>query len=189
MKSLIIDLRGNPGGLLSSAIEVSSRFLETGKLVVYTEGREKESKFDYYALKSDKFLKEPIAILVDRNSASASEIVSGCLQDHKRAFLVGEKTFGKGSVQTVFPMPDSSGAIRLTTAKYYTPSNKVIHEIGIEPLIPVPISFKTMDQIYNQRLAYPGIVKPDVPGSVTDVQLERAIEILQGICLFQDSQK
>ncbi|MEM4248457.1 MAG: S41 family peptidase [Candidatus Nanoarchaeia archaeon] len=185
MKGLIIDLRGNPGGLLTSAIEVSSRFLDTGELVVYTEGRAKNSRFDYYSLKcKKKYTDIPIAILVDGFSASASEIVSGCLKDHKRAVLIGEKTFGKGSVQTIIPLPDNSGAIRLTTAKYYTPSNIVIHENGIEPTIEVKITRSERDEIYDQRNSYPGIIKPDKPDTIKDVQLERAVEILKGVCLL-----
>ncbi len=187
MKALVLDLRGNPGGLLTSAIEVSSRFVDTGELIVYTEGRMKSSRFDYFSLKCDKFTGLPLAILVDGNSASASEIVAGCLQDHKKAVLVGEKTFGKGSVQTVFPMPDNSGAIRLTTAKYYTPSNRVIHENGIEPTVAVLLSQKELGDIYSQRLAFPGIIKPNTPDSVTDVQLQRAVEVLKGVCLFENT--
>ncbi len=184
MKALIIDLRGNPGGMLTSAIEISSRFVDSGKLIVSTEGRMKDASVPYYSLRCDKYLDLPICILVDRNSASASEIVAGCLQDYKKAVLIGEKTFGKGSVQTVFPIPDDGGAIRLTTAKYYTPSHRVIHENGIEPTIEIPLTIKELDAIYSQRLAYPGVVKPDGHDTITDVQLQRAIEVLRGICLF-----
>lgn len=187
MKALVIDLRGNPGGLLTSAIEVSSRFVKTGELIVYTEGKLKSSRFDYYSLRCDKYLELPVAILVDGNSASASEIVAGCLQDHKKAVLVGERTYGKGSVQTLFPLPDNSGAIRLTIAKYYTPSSRVIHENGIDPTVLVPLSQKDMFELYRQRQAYPGIVKPPIRNAVTDIQLQRAIEILKGICMFEST--
>lgn len=184
IKALIIDLRGNPGGLLTSAIELCSRFLETGELVVSTEGRLPSQKQEYRSLRCDKYLDLKIGILVDGNSASASEIFAACLQDHKRAIVIGDKTFGKGSVQTIFALPDNGGAIRLTTAKYYTPSRRIIHENGIEPDIKVPISMKMMDKIYTQRLSYSGVIKPEGPNTVRDVQLERAVEVLKGICLF-----
>ena len=184
IKALIIDLRGNPGGLLTSAIELCSRFLETGELVVSTEGRLPSQKQEYRSLRCDKYLDIKIGILVDGNSASASEIFAACLQDHKRAIVVGEKTFGKGSVQTIFALPENGGAIRLTTAKYYTPSRRVIHENGVEPDIKVPISQKMMDKIYTQRLSSSGVIKPEGLDTVRDVQLERAVEVMKGICLF-----
>jgi carboxyl-terminal processing protease len=184
IKALIIDLRGNPGGLLTSAIELCSRFLEKGELVVSTEGRLPSQKQEYRSLKCDKYLDLKIGILVDGNSASASEIFAACLQDHKRAIVIGDKTFGKGSVQTIFALPENGGAIRLTTAKYYTPGRRIIHENGVEPDIKVPISLKLMDKIYTQRLSYSGLIKPEGPNSVRDVQLERAVEVMKGICLF-----
>ena len=184
IKALIIDLRGNPGGLLTSAIELCSRFLETGKLVVSTEGRLLSQKQEYLSLRCDKYLDLKIGILVDGNSASASEIFAACLQDHKRAIVVGDKTFGKGSVQTIFALPENGGAIRLTTAKYYTPGRRIIHENGVEPDIKVPVSQKMMDKIYTQRLSYSGVIKPEGPNAVRDVQLERAVEVMKGICLF-----
>lgn len=187
MKALVIDLRGNPGGLLTSAIEVSSRFVKTGELVVYTEGKLKSSKFDYYSVRCNKYLELPVAILVDRYSASASEIVAGCLQDRKKAVLVGERTYGKGSVQTIFPMPDNNGAVRLTIAKYYTPSSRVIHENGIDPTVLVPSSEKEIFELYRQRQSYPGMVKPPIKNVITDVQLQRAIDILKGIRIFEDT--
>ncbi len=184
IKALIIDLRGNPGGLLTSAIELCSRFLETGELVVSTEGRLPSQKQEYRSLRCDKYLDIKLGILVDGNSASASEIFAACLQDHKRAIVVGEKTFGKGSVQTIFALPENGGAIRLTTAKYYTPSRRVIHENGVEPDIKVPISQKMMDKIYTQRLSSSGVIKPEGLDTVRDVQLERTVEVMKGICLF-----
>jgi carboxyl-terminal processing protease len=136
MKALIIDLRWNPGGLLDEAVNVCQKFLPVGQLVVSTEGREELEK--YYAKGSGDELKGvPIVLLVNLGSASASEIVTGCLQDLHRAVVLGEKTFGKGSVQNIFPLEDGS-ALKLTVAKYYTPSHKVIHEHGITPDIIVP---------------------------------------------------
>jgi carboxyl-terminal processing protease len=184
IKALIIDLRGNPGGLLTSAIELCSRFIKKGELVVSTEGRLKSQRQEYFAIRCDKYLDLKIGILVDGNSASASEIFAACLQDYKRAVVIGDKTFGKGSVQTIFALPENGGAIRLTTAKYYTPSRRIINEHGIEPDIKVPISLKMMDEIYTQRLAYSGVIKPEGSNTVRDVQLERAVEIMKGICLF-----
>ncbi len=124
MERLILDLRSNPGGLLDQAVGVASRFIPEGKLVVYTRGRIPGSDQDYTA-KGDARTDASLVVLVDRNSASASEIVSGCIQDHDRGLVVGETTFGKGLVQRVIPLRDG-GALALTTAKYYTPSGRLI---------------------------------------------------------------
>jgi carboxyl-terminal processing protease len=185
--ALILDLRGNPGGLLDSAVEVCSRFIKRNKLVVFVEGRSKKERIDYNALDTDKMLDIAMAILINGNSASAAEIVSGCLQDYKRAVLIGEKSFGKGSVQSIIPMPDKS-AIRLTIAKYYTPSKRVIHKHGIEPNVLVDVDIPTENKLYEQTFSYPGVVMPDYSGAIRDTQLERAIEILKGIRLFNNSE-
>jgi carboxyl-terminal processing protease len=182
-QSLVLDLRDNPGGLLQSAVDVCSRFLPAGQLIVFTEGRNPESRQEFFAGSANKHLDPRIAILVNGNSASAAEIVAGCLQDQNRAVLVGETTFGKGSVQTVMPLPDR-GALRLTTAHYYTPSKRVIHERGIDPDIAVPLPQRDALELVTQRVAYPGIVKPTTKDAVRDTQLERAVEILKGIMLF-----
>ncbi len=135
LKGLVLDLRNDPGGLLEQAVEVSDRFLNEG-LIVYIEGRRKEeSRMKFFAQKKDDFV-GPLVVLVNEGSASASEIVAGSLQDHKRAIIVGTKTFGKGSVQTVFPLADGS-AVRITTAKYYTPKGRSIQAEGIVPDIVV----------------------------------------------------
>lgn len=136
MKALILDLRNNPGGLLDVAVEVSQVFLPKDVLVVYTLGRVKEQNLEFKSRDGNPYLDFPIMILVNGGSASASEIVAGALRDHKRAVLVGEKTFGKGSVQTVIPLSDGS-AIRLTTSKYYTPLGRVIHNNGLDPDVEV----------------------------------------------------
>jgi carboxyl-terminal processing protease len=131
MKGVLLDLRNDPGGLLEQAVEVSDRFIEEG-LIVYIEGRKKDDKvMKFNARKNDDYL-GPLVVLVNEGSASASEIVAGALQDHKRAIVVGAKTFGKGSVQTVFPLGDGS-AVRLTTAKYFTPKGRSIQAEGITP--------------------------------------------------------
>lgn len=135
MKGMILDLRNNPGGVLSAAVGVSDLFLEKG-MIVYTKGRIKDSQLQFNAKPVDILDTIPIVVLVNAGSASASEIVAGALQDHKRAIIVGEKTFGKGSVQTILPMASNS-ALKLTTARYYTPSGNSIQATGIIPDITI----------------------------------------------------
>jgi carboxyl-terminal processing protease len=125
MKKLVLDLRGNPGGQLDQAIRVSNRFLPRGDLIVYTRGRVDNSDEDYHATRSSDFLDVPMVVMVNRNSASASEIVSGALQDHDRAIVSGETTFGKALVQSVYRVNAGAG-LALTTARYYTPSGRLI---------------------------------------------------------------
>jgi carboxyl-terminal processing protease len=131
LKGLVLDLRNNPGGVLHAAVGVSDAFLNEGK-IVYTDGRVEDSKMKYFAQKGDELDGAPLVVLVNQGSASASEIVSGALQDHERALIVGTKTFGKGSVQTVLPL-DETTAVKLTTARYFTPSGRSIQAEGIEP--------------------------------------------------------
>ena len=131
LKGLILDLRNNPGGILSGAVAISDLFLEEG-LIVYTEGRINDSKMDFSAKPVDLINTAPMIVLVNGGSASASEIVAGALQDHKRALIMGQKTFGKGSVQTILPMTNES-ALKLTTARYFTPSGRSIQASGIVP--------------------------------------------------------
>ena len=131
LNGLILDLRNNPGGILNAAVGVSDLFLDSG-LIVYTEGRINDSKLRFTAKPSDILRNAPIIVLVNGGSASASEIVAGALQDHERAIIMGERTFGKGSVQTILPMTDDS-ALKLTTARYYTPSGRSIQASGIVP--------------------------------------------------------
>ncbi|HOK39745.1 MAG TPA: S41 family peptidase [bacterium] len=138
IKALIFDLRHNPGGFLQSAVEVASYFTNEKKLVVYTKGRGDKIIEEYYSLDTKIKFTKPIILLIDNGSASASEIVAGALKDWNRAILIGEKTFGKGSVQQVFNMLDNSG-LRLTVAKYFTPSGQCIHNIGLEPHIIVSL--------------------------------------------------
>lgn len=135
MQSTILDLRNNPGGLLTAAVEVSEQFLPNGKLVVYTKGRESK-KDEWFAKGKDQMDDAPMIVLVNEGSASASEIVAGALQDYGRAVIVGSTSFGKGSVQTILPLGDGSG-LRLTTAKYYTPKGRSIQSTGITPDIVV----------------------------------------------------
>ncbi len=188
MRALIIDLRWNPGGLLDEAVNVCQKFLPRGQLIVSTEGRDMVEK--YFARgEGDEFKGMPIVVLVNLGSASASEIVTGCLQDLHRAVILGEKTFGKGSVQTIFPLDDGS-ALKLTVAKYYTPSHKVIHEHGITPDIIVPLTDAQEAALIVKRS--PGGVE-SLPAAdqasvkaVHDLQMERAEDLLKGILLYSD---
>jgi carboxyl-terminal processing protease len=132
LSGLVLDLRNDPGGLLDQAVRVSDHFVESGKMIVYTEGREKESKMQFTASSRAKEPNYPVVILINGGSASASEIVAGALQDHKRAIVMGTQSFGKGSVQTIIPLSDESG-LRLTTARYFTPSGRSIQAKGITP--------------------------------------------------------
>ena len=150
MKALILDLRNNPGGLLTAAVEVSEKFIDDGKLVVYTEGRVRNQNMRFSAHAKKGYSKMPMVILVNQGSASASEIVAGALQDWGRAMVVGTQTFGKGSVQTIIPLSDGSG-LRLTTAKYFTPKGRSIHGKGITPLQRALDVIKTMRLIEQQR--------------------------------------
>jgi carboxyl-terminal processing protease len=188
MAAMILDLRWNPGGLLDQAVDVCSKFVPRGELVVTTEGRNPDQKSVHRSLgHGDELHGLPLVILVNESSASASEIVSGCLQDLKRAIVLGEKTFGKGSVQSIFPLPDGS-ALRLTTAKYYTPSHKVIHEVGITPDIVVPMSDEEERDIVLKRS--PGGVESlegaerERVAQAKDTQLDRAMDLLKGITMF-----
>ena len=188
MQGLILDLRWNPGGLLDQAVDVCQKFLPRNELIVTTEGRNAAQNTTHRAKGSgDELHNLPIVVLVNLGSASASEIVAGCLQDLKRAIILGEKTFGKGSVQSILPLQDGS-ALRLTTAKYYTPSHKVIHEQGITPDILVPITDDEERDILLQRT--PGGVESlddkdrDRVAHARDAQLDRAMDLLKGITLF-----
>jgi carboxyl-terminal processing protease len=127
MKKLILDLRNNPGGLLSEAVKIADEFLPQGKLIVYTKGRLPEYNEEFYATSSGELEKIPVVVLVNQGSASGSEIVAGAIQDWDRGLIVGDTTFGKGLVQRQFPLNDGS-AIRLTTARYYTPSGRLIQK-------------------------------------------------------------
>ena len=186
MQALILDLRGNPGGLLDQAVEVCEKFLPRGQLVVSTEGRNSIQKYPAKG-RGDELHNMPIVVLVNGGSASASEIVAGCLQDLKRAVLLGEKTFGKGSVQSIVPLQEGA-ALRLTTAKYYTPSHKVIHERGITPDLEVAMSDDEERAMLLRRS--PGGLESlepkdrEVFEKLTDPQYNRAVDMLKGILLF-----
>jgi carboxyl-terminal processing protease len=157
----ILDLRNNPGGLLSQAIKISDFFLDDGE-IVSTRGRINNENRKFFAKKGDKINGKPLIVLINKGSASASEIVAGALQDHKRAILLGETSFGKGSVQSIMPLKNR-GAIRLTVSKYYLPSGKSISNIGVVPDIKV-------EEEGDEFLI----------NSLTDNQLTYAIDLLAG---------
>ncbi|MEA2084204.1 MAG: S41 family peptidase [Thermodesulfobacteriota bacterium] len=150
IKGLLFDLRSNPGGLLDQAVKVSDLFLRKG-LIVSTKGRIKEQNMTYKAHSGGTYYDFPIVVLVNEGSASASEIVAGALQDHKRALILGAQTFGKGSVQTIIPMNNGAG-IRLTTARYYTPNGTSIQAKGIAPDIIVPTPVFTREEIEEKKI-------------------------------------
>jgi carboxyl-terminal processing protease len=192
LAGLVLDLRGNPGGLLTAAAEVAEIFLPRGELIVFTKGRngEENRQFKSTGLTHYTAKNFPMVILVNGGSASASEIVSGALQDHKRAMLVGEKTFGKGSVQSLFPLEDGS-AIKLTTAKYYTPSERVIHEHGIEPDYVVEMSMEDLFLLRTQASQKKDEADELLNGEleIRDVQLDAAIGALKGMIIAQEWKK
>jgi carboxyl-terminal processing protease len=143
MESLVLDLRNNPGGLLKSAFDISEIFIPAGKTIVTTKGRSAFQSMKYVSQTSSVHKSMPLVVLINKGSASASEIVAGAIKDLKRGFLVGEKSFGKGSVQTILPVQGHDDvALRLTTAKYYTPSGICIHDIGIEPHFSVVLTIE-----------------------------------------------
>jgi len=156
LKGIVLDLRNNPGGLLNQAISVTDTFLRDG-LIVYTQGRDPKSRKDEMASRQATDVSCPVVVLINSGSASASEIVAGALQDRKRAILIGERTFGKGSVQSIMPLSDGS-AVKLTIALYYTPSGRSIQASGIEPdlempFIPVPDDAGEQDDFREANLS------------------------------------
>ena len=180
LQSTILDLRNNPGGLLTASVEVSEQFLPGGKLVVYTKGRESK-KDEWIAKGKDQMDDSPMIILINEGSASASEIVAGALQDYGRAVIVGTTSFGKGSVQTILPLGDGSG-LRLTTAKYYTPKGRSIQTTGITPDIvvkaqPPTIVAKAGEPKAGEKEGDPKQTKPTVvPGKDQPPQNGKGLE-------------
>ena len=148
ISGFVLDLRNNPGGLLGQSIDVTNHFLSSGE-IVSTKGRDKRNIARFDASKGDLTNGKPLIVLINEGSASASEIVAGALQDHKRAIILGAQSYGKGSVQTIFPLNDRS-AIRMTTALYYTPSGDSIHRIGVTPDIEVKSDFSSENEVDKQ---------------------------------------
>src|SRR3954470_21202544 len=184
MQALVLDLRNNPGGLLNVAVDVCAQFVPPGTKVVSTQGRAASQQHDYSTPPTKKERPHfPLAVLVNEGSASGSEIVAGALKDLKRAVLVGETTFGKGSVQNVVQLPDGS-ALRFTTAKYYTPSKQVIHGAGVTPNIRVPMTAEQERALFGSRSEN---LKPDEEKNLIktkDPQLVRAIDALKGVMIY-----
>jgi carboxyl-terminal processing protease len=185
MQALILDLRFNPGGLLTSAVDVCGLFLPPKTMVVYTEGREGSQRHEYYTdQKSKPRINIPMAVLVNGQSASGAEIVAGALKDLNRAILIGETTFGKGSVQSVIQLPDGS-ALRLTTAKYYTPSRQVIHQNGVTPNIKASLTADQEKALLLRRRD--GALTSDEQKFVSsqrDSQLDRAMDAVKSVMIY-----
>ncbi len=211
LKGLILDLRNNPGGILDTAVDVCDLFLEHG-LIVYTDGRVKDSKLKFNAKPSDLLKRAPMIVLVNGGSASASEIVAGALQDHQRAIIMGEPTFGKGSVQTILPMNDKA-ALKLTTARYYTPAGRSIQALGIKP--DIVVETRNIDEAADTNVSQ--IKEADLSGHLdnaeknqsddadkqtaqdqpktdnkpalieTDYQLHEALNVLKGLVFFSEN--
>jgi carboxyl-terminal processing protease len=185
LRALVIDLRNNPGGLLDAAVDVCNQFFDKGELIVYTQGRTLESRENFRAQGGHVSRNYPVAILVNGGTASAAEIVSGAMKDTKRAVIVGEKTFGKGSVQSVLELRDGEG-LRLTTARYYTPSGITIHEKGIAPQVEIEISADDDSKIRLQQ-SRPDLMAPAEFNErfgfqrIDDAQLDAAEEVLTGV--------
>ena len=185
MDALVLDLRFNPGGLLTAAVDVAGEFLPSGSLVAYTEGRSAAAERRYLAPgKGHKARSYPLAVLVNGSSASGAEIVAGALKDTGRALLVGETTFGKGSVQSVISLPDGS-AVRLTTAKYFTPGKQPIHEKGVSPHIRATMSSDDEARLLALRRQddLPDGSKREEILAVDDVPKQRAVDALRGVLL------
>ncbi len=178
MKGLVLDLRNDPGGLLTAAVEVSEKFIDDGKLVVYTEGRVRNQNMRFTAHAKKPITDLPMVVLVNQGSASASEIVSGALQDWGRAMIVGTQTFGKGTVQTIIPLSDGSG-LRLTTAKYFTPKGRSIHGKGITPDIVV----EAPKEPAGKDRPLPSVNPMDDLNK--DVQLQRALDVLKTMRIME----
>jgi carboxyl-terminal processing protease len=194
--ALILDLRNNPGGLLDVAVKVSEKFLEKGKLVVSTKGRRSAQNLEFIARGNNPVTDLPMAVLINEGSASGSEIVAGALQDYKRAIILGTKSFGKGSVQTVVPLSDGS-ALRLTTSKYYTPLGKEIHGKGVAPDILVEegrieIAEKPEGKPQKPEDVFEEIEKKErekkqekVFNNKNDNQLMRAVDVLKAAKFYR----
>ncbi|MDQ7055370.1 MAG: S41 family peptidase [Persephonella sp.] len=185
-EGIIIDLRNNPGGLLSTAVRIADMMLKKGDMVVYTKGRTPRSNEEFYS-RTDPVIPPdlPVVVLVNKGSASASEILTGALKDNNRAIAVGDKTFGKASVQTLIPLPDGSG-IKVTTAHYYTPSGKLIMNKGITPDIIVHVTEKEeMERLKAEREA-------KIHGKkvkIKDPQLDAAINAIKILNFAKKAEK
>jgi len=189
---LIIDLRNNPGGLLDAAVAVAEPFFKKGEIIVYTQGRKPSDREDYKAESDDDPLDVPTAVLINAGSASAAEIVAGALKDTGRAVIVGERSFGKGSVQSIFKLKNGEG-MRLTTARYYTPSGVTLHEKGVLPNVEVIMTPEDDQNVRLQRARHdvndPAEFKERFGfAPIEDRQLQAALDVLRGIMIL-DAQR
>lgn len=204
LKGVVLDVRNNPGGLLDQAVNVSDLFLDKGE-IVSTRSRNPEDTVKYTAKSGDIAKGLPIVVLINDGSASASEIVAGALQDHKRAIILGEKSFGKGSVQTVVPL-GNHGAMRLTTARYYTPSGRSIQAKGIEPDVEVhPAKVEIIENVFERSEAeFGNALKNDTDTKTSketnksaqkdkdlanDYQLSRAVDLVKALAIYENQDK
>ncbi len=188
--ALVLDLRNNPGGLLDAAVAVAEPFFQPGELIVYTQGRSEESRDESRAGSGAGWARLPVAILVNSGTASAAEIVAGALRDTDRAVIVGETTFGKGSVQTVFRLQEGEG-LRLTTARYFTPGGVSINEKGIVPQVPVTVAPDDETKLRLQRLRRDLTEPKEFVARfgfepVSDRPLETAVDLLRGAAMYRD---
>lgn len=193
MNALILDLRNNPGGLLDQAVEVTERFVPKGEIIVSIRGRDPSQDEVFTSRSSSPYKDIPMVVLINDGSASGSEILAGCLKDHKRAILVGFRTFGKGSVQTVLPLRDGS-ALKLTTSRYYTPLGASIHDKGIAPDVVVPEELSAQDEGPEEEAAleeiFEGVQKKTDADALArlyqrDHALARAVDIIKGIKVYR----
>ncbi len=192
MKALVIDLRDNPGGLLDAAVEVAEPFFKKGELIVYTQGRRAEDRDEYRAQAPEAPITIPVAVLINSGTASAAEIVSGALKDTHRAVIVGERSFGKGSVQTIIDLRNGDG-MRLTTARYYTPSGVTIHEHGVSPDVEVVMTEAEDQNVRLQHsrddVADPAAFKEEFDvEAVPDRQLNAAQAVLKAALILENAQ-
>jgi len=190
LQSLVLDLRNNPGGVLDAAVAVAEPFFKKGDLIVYTQGRRPKDRDEYRAESSDAPLDIPTVVLINAGSASAAEIVAGALKDTGKAIIVGERSFGKGSVQSIFKLNNGEG-MRLTTARYYTPSGVTLHEKGVEPNVEIVMSPEEDQNIRLQRARSdvddPAAFKERFGfARVEDRQLQAALDILKSIRLLDE---
>lgn len=197
MNAVILDLRNNPGGLLDVAVKVAAKFIEKDKLIVSTKGRKTSQNLQFFSHESKPILDLPMVVLINEGSASGSEIVAGCLQDYKRAIILGIKSFGKGSVQTIIPLSDGS-ALRLTTSKYFTPQGKQIHGKGVIPdIVAQDAKMELADKEEQQKEKTQDIFeevekkekKPQEAALLqykSDEQLMRAVDVLKAIKIYKE---
>lgn len=197
LRGLVLDLRNNPGGLLDVAVDVGGKFIQAGKVVVSTKGRVEAQNMEFKSKNNNNHLVYPMVVLINGGSASASEIVAGALQDYKRAIILGTKSFGKGSVQTVVPMSDGS-AIRLTTSKYFTPKGRSIHGEGIMPDIVVEYEERSpkdkevdketalLEKLMETKEKTPEEKADEKKKKELDNQLLRAVDVLKGVILYSE---